>query len=269
MKNIFIYAFVIFFLNTGCRKEIARKEVKSNLTKSDTITKFSAPKNELDCGDIIYQLVKSSDLNLKDYNDNYFVRVESIKNDSINIKVYVENNLSDDPKYKEMVESTIAWLLFLPNEKKLWNVTVDPEHPTRVKFNFNDFAAIYGLCNITQKGLNDDDSQVGENIKDQDCKTITVEMGKGEECILKNTTIEKVYANIIKNGEVDDYKYLLKLIPKNDKTIEINKDGLMSIEYKVQKNKIEISFSYSGGVTEVNLEKVDNDIKRSIIYYAD
>jgi hypothetical protein len=77
-----------------------------------------------------------------------------------------------------------------------------------------------------------------------------------------------VYSSIIRDKEVDDYQYLLKLIPKNDKSILINKNGLISIEYKVNKDKVEIKFSYDGGLTVVNIENDNNDVKRTIVYYV-
>ncbi|SHH61235.1 hypothetical protein [Flavobacterium johnsoniae] len=265
MKCNFIYAVIIFFISISCKKETSLKEIQSNSKKINV--EYVETKRKLDCGDMIYQIVKSSDLNLKDYKDEYFVRIEEILNDSVRIKVYVENNLSDNPSQKQIVESTIARLLFLPNKKEIWDVTADPEHPTIVKFKFNDFESVFKLCDISQKEVVDE-LQIGKNPKSIDCKTITVEMGKGEECLFKNANIEDVYSSIIRDKEVDDYQYLLKLIPKNDKSILINKNGLISIEYKVNKDKVEIKFSYDGGLTVVNIENDNNDVKRTIIYYV-
>ncbi|GAA3758977.1 hypothetical protein [Flavobacterium ginsengiterrae] len=252
-------------MNTSCKKEETISQIKD--LKQLKNNKLSETKDELDCGDVVYQIVKSSNLNLKDYNNNYFVRLEKIIGDSINIKVYVENNLSDDPKQEEIVESTIARLLFLPNKEKLWNITADPEHPTEVKYKYKDFASIYKLCGISKKASIDDSKLINTN--NIDCKTITVEMGKGEECTLKNTNINDVYDNIINNQEVDDCKYLLQSIPKSNKVIIINKDGLINIEYKIKIDRLEITFYYDGGITSINIEKLNNEsVKRSIIYYA-
>jgi hypothetical protein len=263
MKNTFIYLFAIFFTIIGCKNEVEIKNKKSDLVKSDTLNNIT--KKELDCGEIILEIVKSSNLNLKDYKD-YFVRIDGIKNDSISIQVYFENNLSDNPKEKQIVESTIAWLLFLPNEKKLLNVTADPENPIQLKYNFNDLNSVYKYCNISKKEI-ENTAEVLD--KDKECKTITVEMGKGQECQIKNATIETVYDNIIKNKEVDDFKYLLKSLPRKTKTIEINKNGLINIKYNVKQDKINIVFSYDGGVTEIDIEQVDSNVLKRIVYYAD
>ncbi|MFH6968749.1 hypothetical protein [Flavobacterium sp. FlaQc-28] len=103
----------------------------------------------------------------------------------------------------------------------------------------------------------------------EDCKDIEVEMGSGRECILKNTDLDKVYQNIIKNKEVEESEYFLSAIPAESKSVEINKNGLISMDYQITKDKVAISMNYEGGVTEVTLEKINNTVKRSIYHYAD
>jgi hypothetical protein len=105
--------------------------------------------------------------------------------------------------------------------------------------------------------------------KKEDCKDIEVEMGSGRECILKDTDLETVYQNIIKNKEVEESESFLSTIPNENKSVEINKNGLISIDYQITKDKVAISMNYEGGVTEVTLEKINNTIKRSIYHYAD
>ncbi|RXM48101.1 hypothetical protein [Flavobacterium sp. YO12] len=103
----------------------------------------------------------------------------------------------------------------------------------------------------------------------EDCKDIEVEMGSGRECILKDTDLANVYQNIIKNKEVEESEYFLSAIPNESKSVEINKNGLISIEYQITKDKVAIAMNYEGGVTEVTLEKINNTVKRSIYHYAD
>ncbi|MGN7811663.1 hypothetical protein [Flavobacterium sp. 22076] len=103
----------------------------------------------------------------------------------------------------------------------------------------------------------------------EDCKDIEVEMGDGRECILQDTDLDKVYQNIIKNKEVEESNYFLSTIPNENKSVEINQNGLISIDYQITKNKVAISMNYEGGVTEVTLEKINNTVKRSIYHYAD
>ncbi|SHH14207.1 hypothetical protein [Flavobacterium johnsoniae] len=103
----------------------------------------------------------------------------------------------------------------------------------------------------------------------EDCKDIEVEMGDGRECILQDTDLDKVYQNIIKNKEVEESNYFLSTIPNENKSVEINQNGLISIDYQITKDKVAISMNYEGGVTEVTLEKINNTVKRSIYHYAD
>ncbi len=103
----------------------------------------------------------------------------------------------------------------------------------------------------------------------EDCKDIAVEMGDGRECIIQDTDLEKVYQNIIRNKEVEESNYFLVDIPNESKSIEVNQNGLISIDYQISKNKVAISMNYEGGVTDVTLEKINNTVKRSIYHYAD
>ena len=107
-----------------------------------------------------------------------------------------------------------------------------------------------------------------EEVK-EDCKDVLVEMGDGRECILENTDLDKVYQNIIKNKEVEESDYFLKAIPNENKSVEINKNGLISIDYEITKDKVAIAMNYEGGVTELTLEKIKDTVKRSIYHYAD
>ncbi|MET3019224.1 hypothetical protein [Flavobacterium hydatis] len=131
---------------------ISCKDSKPQET-NDSLKNVAAENAKLTCEDVIYRIVKSSDLNLKDYKDDYFVRIENIKNDSIDIKVYVENNLSDNPKEKQMVESTIAWLTLNVNDNKLFNTTADPDNPIELNFDKKILSEndVFSLCQIVKK----------------------------------------------------------------------------------------------------------------------
>lgn len=262
MKNKLFYFILIVLLQLNCKRAEHSENQPTNITQDTIVTK-----KDLSCDDLVMKLVKSSNLDLTDYNDNFFVRIDKIQNDTINIHIYVENNLSDDSKQKQIVESTIAFLIFLPNEKKLLDITADPDNPTEVKFKYNDFDAFYKLCGIEKKSNNK--AYPVTSLSNEDCKDITIEMGAGKECIIKNTDIQTVYKNLIKNEEVEDVKYYLSNLPSKNQIININKNGLINIEYNIAKDKIKIIMSYEGGVTEVSIEKLNNNVKRSIYYYAD
>ena len=94
-------------------------------------------------------------------------------------------------------------------------------------------------------------------------------MMSGEECVFKNSQIEKVYSDIIKEQLVDESNYLLKNLPIENINIDINKNGLMKIDYSISEKKIKIDMEYDGGLTEIKLERINNDVRRTIIYEAD
>jgi len=108
-----------------------------------------------------------------------------------------------------------------------------------------------------------------ENTEEGDCKDIEVEMGSGRECIIKDTDINQVYQKIIKNKEVDESEFYLTTLPTEKKSVEVNKEGLISIDYVIAKDKVAITMNYEGGVTEVTIEKINNTVKKSIYHYAD
>ncbi|WP_337966206.1 hypothetical protein [uncultured Flavobacterium sp.] len=104
----------------------------------------------------------------------------------------------------------------------------------------------------------------------EDCKDIEVEMGSGKECIITNTDLEKTYQNIIKKKEVEETEYFLSAIPSKNESVDVNKKGLISIDYEITSGKkVAITMNYEGGVTEVTLEKINDTIKKSIYHYAD
>lgn len=82
-----------------------------------------------DCNVLLAQLIKSSDL---DYpNKEYYVRIEDTRDDTVIIKAYVRNNLSDNPKKPQMVESVISWLIIPPERDGIYQSfnALDPEEP--------------------------------------------------------------------------------------------------------------------------------------------
>lgn len=149
-KKTFTILLLILLNNILSCKQNSDKGL-SNIVKRE---KEVINTQKLTCQEIVEKIVKSSDLNLKDYK-NYFIDIDKIENDSISIHVYFENNLSNDPKQKQIVESTIAWLLLLPNDQTLYNVTVDPEKPVELKFDKNilTYNDIFRACEISKENI--------------------------------------------------------------------------------------------------------------------
>lgn len=148
MKKILIIGLALTLI--GCKDN----NFKVNKKKETNLEITSRNQKELTCEDIIYKIVKSS--NLKFEKKNVFLTsIDRIEDDDIIIHVFFENNLSDNPKEKQIVESTIAWLSLNPNKLKLYNTTADPDNPIELNFdknilNEND---IFNTCQIFKKEI--------------------------------------------------------------------------------------------------------------------
>lgn len=260
---------LIFLCVTQCEKKHVLDVKRSGEYQEKSRQSIHSSNKVATCYDIIKDIVASSDLNIKVYNDNYKIIIDDIRDDSISIHVYTENNLSDNTNERQMVESTIAWLIFLPGSQKLLNTTSDPENPVELRFDKNIIRNnnIFKICEMSEKHNSLNSLKI--NAAEKRCKKISGEMISGEQCILKDVQIKTAYNNIIENGLVDDAHLLLKAMPAENTSIEINKNGLMMIDYQITQRRIDISMSYEGGITEIILEQIGKNVKRTIQYNAD
>lgn len=143
MKNIIII--VISLILISCKDS----KLKESSSSSNSVVTGNV---KLTCEDIAYQIVKSSNLELKGQT-TFLTKIDRIEEDNITIQVYIENDVSDDPKVKQIVESTIAWLVLNVNNSKLYNTTADPDNPIELDFDKkillqND---VFNLCKIEKK----------------------------------------------------------------------------------------------------------------------
>ena len=81
--------------------------------------------------------------------------------------------------------------------------------------------------------------------------------------------IEKDNDDIEQDKKIDDTEYLEKTFPTKDFVKTINKNGFISIIYKIQKNNAQIILAYDGGITTIELQQKDNNVIRKITYSAD
>lgn len=112
-------------------------------------------------------------------------------------------------------------------------------------------------------------SQTKETPVLKECTEKQIEYETEQECIFKNISIKQVYKRTIKDKEIENAELLLTDLPEESITKEINKDGLISISYTVTPKKTDIEFQFEDGVTTLNLEQLDKDVKRIIIHSAD
>lgn len=102
------------------------------------------------------------------------------------------------------------------------------------------------------------------------CHQVESEMGSGEECTLPGTTIQQEYRNLIQNKMIEGIEFLPDTLPEQTKAKEINKEGLLSADYKWDgKDKLQIVINYDGGVTEIKLIQTGKNLKRAVYYSAD
>lgn len=157
MKQIIWIILSSGFLLVSCKKETNQSTVLDQKTQTDSTKLVDKNQNQKivsDCGQLVYEIVSSTNL-IKDYK-NYFTRIESNDGQKIKIQVYVENDISEDPKNKQIVESTIAWLELFPNEKKLNNISSDPDNPKSVEFNTSLLDDIFfAVCEVKKNIVQD------------------------------------------------------------------------------------------------------------------
>lgn len=130
MKNINVLIFVAFlstFNVISCTK-------KNELY--DKSTPIGATKKSRDCEEVLLQLIYNSDFKTT---EKYSVRIDTVRNDTIIIKAFVKNNLSDTPKNKQIVESVVGWFIIPPKKDALYLSlnALDPIDPNFKKIKTN------------------------------------------------------------------------------------------------------------------------------------
>lgn len=259
--TLFLYLFLLF----GCNR--SREETQKKIAeKVDPIVKQNVKlqaDEEYSCESLLEELVFSSTLEaLKKFRETE-VRIEDISEDKITIEVYAKE-MSDRTGQLRTVENTVAWLEFIPDSQKLYDITADPESPVDLSYDKNIFTR-HSLSEIC--GLKTVESV--QQKTDISCKEIAAEMASGQECILSSTTLKRAYQDLIDRGAVNDSKYLPKELPAKNTSLEINKNGLMNIDFKINTDRVSIEMRYAGGITEVTFEKQGNKVKRTVMYNTD
>jgi len=247
---------------------------------------------KLTCEDVVYKIVKSSNLELRGQKD-FLTQIDRIEGDNITIHVYIENNISEDPKTKQIVESTIAWLSLNVKDNKLFNTTADPDNPIELNFDKKILSEndVFSLCQIVKK-------EKKEVISNQAIKYSILPIDFGEyykACVnpydsikcnknypkyfyKEEDAIAKIFGN---NFHPSDYMYLPKLndyqpiilcntdsdtesydliVLNNDKIISSLEIGVMDGESITQFN---ISKDY-----KINLYKRKNTTEKNVLFKA-
>lgn len=257
--------YLCLILLSGCNKSREETQPKTAPKAVPVIKQNTEPlaDEKYSCEDLLKEIVFSSNLTaLKKFRETA-VGIENISEDKMTIEVYTKE-MSDRTGELHEVENTVAWLEFIPETKKLYDITADPESPVELNYDKTLFSRhpLTELCGVKTTGS-------GQKKAEISCKEITSEMASGQECILPSTTFEKAYKDLIDKEAVNDSKYLPKQLPANNISIEINKSGLSNMEFKITAKRISIEMLYAGGTTEIAFEKQGNKLKRTIMYNAD
>lgn len=266
MKHTAILFFVLFMF--GCQK--ASSKTEQNIiteTVENPQQKVAAQNSEINCEEFFRQIVLSTNLSaVKNYKD-VFVRIESSSEDKIVLELYVKNNISESSQNKQIVENAVAWLNFIPDSEKLFDITSDPEEPVELSFN-KELLKNYDYrksCGLKAKAFENQKNTLAKN----NCREITGDMLSGEECSISSKSLDEVYKDIIDKSLVRDSEFLLKKLPKINTSEKINKNGIVEISYKISQNSVVIEMLYEGGVTDIELNKQNQTVKRKIVYNAD
>jgi hypothetical protein len=242
---------------SSCKKNDV-SNLENPVQSNDSISEKKAPQIN-SCDDAIYQIIKSS--NLKKPSD-FKTSIDEIVNDSITIKVYIENNVSDNQKEKNRVESVVAWVLFLPHEKKLLNITSDPDFPKALNFEYpQSYSELFKLCGIQENKV------LGNTSSKRNCKTVQTEYEEKELCVFLDETLKSVYQ--ITLTDFEDAQYLKTQYPTKSEVVDFNKNGLINVEYIISKSVAEIICTYEGGTTSITIKENGGEIEREIQYSAD
>lgn len=252
-KNKFlsvVFLLIIIFLN-------ACKEQKSNTisearygVQNSSMTTISAD----ECQILLKELISQSSFQ-SPFKDNFNVEIDEEEGYKLTLRIIDE--LSER-------KNTVGWIILDAENKKLLDITNDLDEPEPLTFDTILWDKVID-CYFKSKPIFKIDNNLGK-----ECRDITNEYETEQICIFKNTTIDVVYQQTIKENELENAsKYLLANIPENDTITKINADGLISIDYKIAQKKIEMEFLFEGGITTLIIEQQENNVERKIIYSAD
>jgi len=190
-----------------------------------------------DCEESLKVIIQSSNLSVLKTVDDARFRIERIDSRGILINVYTTNDLSEDPEKKQLVENAVAWVSYVPETKKLFDLTADPETPVELNYdtNLSESYRLEQLCGLACSETPTDAA---------DCTAISGDMLSGEQCLERNSTLENVYKKIIGEEWVADAQYLEPQLPKSDRSIKDLKGGALRINYQLKPGAVSIEMRY-------------------------
>lgn len=144
-----IYLIIFFIISLfSCKKNreiiIDKNKNTSTTIKNDKIYYKS-------CEEILIEVIKSSNVNALKKFKNLNIRIESKANERFVIELYIQNNISEESSINKIADQTVGWLEFFPSERKLQDITNDPETPEILTYNKSIINNIdfYKVCGFT------------------------------------------------------------------------------------------------------------------------
>ena len=85
----------------------------------------------------------------------------------------------------------------------------------------------------------------------------------------ETSSMQAIYQETIRRKDIDHPELLLPQLPSKSKTVDVGRNGLISVSYKISAQQVTVEMYYNGGVTTLILREQSGGVHREIIYSAD
>lgn len=85
----------------------------------------------------------------------------------------------------------------------------------------------------------------------------------------ETSSMQVLYQETIRRRDIDNAEMLLPKLPSKNKNVDVDKNGLIGISYKIGHRQATVEMYYNGGVTTLILREQSGGVNRKIIHSAD
>ena len=85
----------------------------------------------------------------------------------------------------------------------------------------------------------------------------------------ETSSMQVLYQETIRRGDIDNAEMLLPKLPSKNKNVDVDKNGLIGISYKIGHRQATVEMYYNGGVITLILREQSGGVNRKIIHSAD